>query len=78
MNRRTFFRFFGRASGTAAAVVVGGAAVLPKVTGAVDSVDELIPRLGYERLDWIDADDDIRGWCYKMYRNVKATSTKMI
>ena len=36
MNRRSFFRFIGRASGTAAAVVVGGAAVLPKVTGAVE------------------------------------------
>lgn len=36
MNRRAFFRFFGRASGTAAAVVVGGAAVLPKVTGWVE------------------------------------------
>ena len=29
MNRRSFFRFFGRATGTAVAVVVGGAALLP-------------------------------------------------
>ena len=35
MNRRAFFRLIGRASGTAAAVLVGGAALLPKVTGAV-------------------------------------------
>ena len=31
MNRRSFFRLLVRASGTAAAVVVGGAMVLPKV-----------------------------------------------
>lgn len=36
MNRRAFFRFFGRASGTAAAVVVGGAAVLPTSRGWVE------------------------------------------
>ena len=34
MNRRSFFRFFGRATGTAAAVVVGGAALLPKAKDA--------------------------------------------
>lgn len=34
MNRRAFFRFFGQASGTAAAVVVGGAALLPAFKSA--------------------------------------------
>ena len=36
LNRRAFFRFFGRATGTAAAVVAGGAALLPKVTGRME------------------------------------------
>ena len=41
LNRRSFFRLLGRASGTAAAVVVGGAAVLPdddmtKITSHTD------------------------------------------
>ena len=34
LNRRSFFRLLGRASGTAAAVVVGGAAVLPALNSA--------------------------------------------
>ena len=36
MNRRTFFRFFGRASATVAAIVVGWAALFPKMTGSVE------------------------------------------
>ena len=46
MNRRSFFRFFGRASGTAAAIVVGGAALLPAMTDATK-----LKRLGRRQAD---------------------------
>ena len=57
MNRRSFFRFFGRATGTAAAVVVGGAA-LSQVPGNLASFIKIggrwhelpIPEYGTE--DW--------------------------
>ena len=56
-NRRDFFRFLGRASGTAAAVVVGGVA-LSQVPGNVASFIKIggrwhehpIPKYGTE--DW--------------------------
>ena len=52
MNRRSFFRFFGRATGTAAAVVVGGAALLPKVKDLDIQPDGAVVSFVKQAGDW--------------------------